>query len=155
MEIALSSLRAHDSALHQGYVRRDGSRSSTLALAIIHQRYWGLPWYWPEILQLDGSYPCDIGFDCGPRIPGGRKTKSLWNPRRVRLQRNQAAPDPNRFAVGDGFVTEGYCTRSSFDVRCYSVSGRLLPGMDNYSQVQLVCTTMPDQIITARLRVSG
>ena len=43
----------------------DGKRESSLALAVVHQRYWGLPWYWPKIVLLDGSYPCDIGMEEG------------------------------------------------------------------------------------------
>lgn len=37
-----------------------GKRLSSQALAIVHQRYWGMPWYWPKIVLLNGSYPCDI-----------------------------------------------------------------------------------------------
>jgi hypothetical protein len=38
----------------------DGKKSSSLALAVVHHRYWGLPWYWPKVVLLDGSYPCDM-----------------------------------------------------------------------------------------------
>ncbi len=39
-----------------------GRRSSSRVLAIVHHRYWGLPWHWPAIVVLDGSYPCDIAM---------------------------------------------------------------------------------------------
>jgi len=38
----------------------DGKQYSSLALAVVQERYWGLPWYWPKIVLLDGSYPCDM-----------------------------------------------------------------------------------------------
>ena len=37
-----------------------GIRYGTLALAVVRKRYWGLPWYWPKVVLLNGSYPCDI-----------------------------------------------------------------------------------------------
>jgi hypothetical protein len=39
---------------------QDGKRYSGKALAIIHERYWGLPWFWPKIVLLDGGGLCDI-----------------------------------------------------------------------------------------------
>ena len=43
----------------------DGRRSSDKALVVIDHRYWGLPWYWPTAVVLDGSYPCDIAMSDG------------------------------------------------------------------------------------------
>jgi hypothetical protein len=42
--------------------RSQPKRMSSLALAVVKDRYWGLPWYWPKIVLLDGSYPCDIAM---------------------------------------------------------------------------------------------
>lgn len=39
---------------------RDGKRYSHLALAVVHERFWGLPWYWPTIVILDGGFFCDM-----------------------------------------------------------------------------------------------
>ena len=39
-----------------------GKRQSSLVLAVVKERYWGLPWYWPKVVILDGSYPCDIAM---------------------------------------------------------------------------------------------
>lgn len=39
-----------------------GRRAASRALAIVHEKYWGMPWYWPKIVLLDGSYPCDIAM---------------------------------------------------------------------------------------------
>jgi len=43
----------------------DGGRSSDKVLAVVDHRYWGLPWYWPKAVVLDGSYPCDIALGDG------------------------------------------------------------------------------------------
>lgn len=43
----------------------DGKRLSDRVLAIVHERYWGLPWYWPKVVILDGSYPCDTAMAIG------------------------------------------------------------------------------------------
>jgi hypothetical protein len=40
----------------------DGKRQSSQVLAVVKERYWGLPWYWPKVVILDGSYPCDIAM---------------------------------------------------------------------------------------------
>ncbi|MBI2682976.1 MAG: carboxypeptidase regulatory-like domain-containing protein [Acidobacteriales bacterium] len=37
----------------------NGIRFSQFALAIVKERFWGLPWYWPKVVILDGYYPCD------------------------------------------------------------------------------------------------
>ena len=34
----------------------DGKRYSDMALAVVHRRYWGLPWYWPKVVILDGRH---------------------------------------------------------------------------------------------------
>jgi hypothetical protein len=36
-----------------------GKRYSDVTLAVVHTRHWGLPWYWPKVVILDGQYPCD------------------------------------------------------------------------------------------------
>jgi len=41
----------------------DGKRLSSQVLAVVKERYWGLPWYWPRVVILDGSYPCDIAME--------------------------------------------------------------------------------------------
>jgi len=43
----------------------DGKRLSSQVLAVVKDRYWGLPWYWPKVVLLDGSYPCDIAMEEG------------------------------------------------------------------------------------------
>ena len=43
----------------------DGKRQSSQVLAVVKDRYWGLPWYWPRVVVLDGSYPCDIAMEEG------------------------------------------------------------------------------------------
>lgn len=43
----------------------DGKRLSSQVLAVVKERYWGLPWYWPKVVVLDGSYPCDIAMEEG------------------------------------------------------------------------------------------
>jgi hypothetical protein len=43
----------------------DGKRLSSQVLAVVRDRYWGLPWYWPKVVILDGSYPCDIAMEEG------------------------------------------------------------------------------------------
>jgi hypothetical protein len=43
----------------------DGKRMSSLVIAVVNERYWGLPWYWPRIVLLDGRYPCDIAMAAG------------------------------------------------------------------------------------------
>ncbi|MCU1283712.1 MAG: hypothetical protein JWO13_62 [Acidobacteriales bacterium] len=35
---------------------------SDVALAVVHERYWGLPWYWPKVVILSGQYPCDMAM---------------------------------------------------------------------------------------------
>lgn len=43
----------------------NSERVSEKVLAVVHQRYWGLPWYWPKVVILDGSYPCDTVMAIG------------------------------------------------------------------------------------------
>lgn len=43
----------------------DGKRLSSQVFAIVKERYWGLPWYWPKVVMLDGSGPCDIAMQEG------------------------------------------------------------------------------------------
>jgi hypothetical protein len=37
---------------------RDGERYSSWVLAVVRHRYWGLPWYWPPVVILDGRDAC-------------------------------------------------------------------------------------------------
>jgi len=56
----------------------DGRRLSSLAMAIVHERYWGLPWYWPKIVLLDGSYPCDMAMlENEEYLVAGRKSGTV------------------------------------------------------------------------------
>jgi hypothetical protein len=43
----------------------NGKRSSGKALAVVHQRYWGLPWYWPKVVVLDGGLFCGMLLNDG------------------------------------------------------------------------------------------
>jgi hypothetical protein len=43
----------------------DGKQLSERVLAVVKEQYWGLPWYWPKVVILDGSYPCDIAMALG------------------------------------------------------------------------------------------
>jgi len=43
----------------------DGKRVSGRVLAVVHERHWGVPWYWPKVVVLDGSYPCDTVMEIG------------------------------------------------------------------------------------------
>jgi hypothetical protein len=38
---------------------------SDRALALVLERYWGLPWYWPKVVMLDGHGPCGQVFVLG------------------------------------------------------------------------------------------
>ena len=51
---------AHVVQLMGAVSQRKGKRASGKALAIVHQRYWGLPWYWPKIVVLDGGLLCGM-----------------------------------------------------------------------------------------------
>jgi len=49
---------------------------SSLALALVKDRYWGLPWYWPQVVLLDGSDPCDIAMAAGEDyLVSGRRVR--------------------------------------------------------------------------------
>ncbi len=195
----------------------DGKRYSSQALAIVHERYWGLPWYWPKIVLLDGRYPCDTvmadgedylvsgrrsrygvvevnlcsrtqplktaqldlrtldGSHCagpGGTIIGhvvdwtvaGRERLPARNASMTFLDENgntyTAQSDDNgiyelrhlpagpytleshlsqgRYAAsGPVSVKEGLCTEMPVSIRNYSVSGRLMPGIDQYVNVYL------------------
>jgi hypothetical protein len=55
--------------------KSEPKRMSSQALAVVKDRYWGLPWYWPKVVRLDGSYPCDIAMAEGEDylVSGGRE----------------------------------------------------------------------------------
>jgi hypothetical protein len=42
-----------------------GKRQSGVVLAVVRQRYWGLPWYWPRVVVLDGGFFCNIVMEEG------------------------------------------------------------------------------------------
>ena len=194
----------------------DGRRSSDKVLAVVDHRYWGLPWYWPTVVVLDGSYPCDIAMRDGEAYlvsgrlsrygvlevngcsrtqpvrsaqidmrtldgsrcaaPGGTilgrisqagKTKGEPDPvlnatLTFRDSRGKPYPthsdvdgfyelqhlppgpytldsqlDQDRFITGTAFVTSGRCSESPLVVYRYSVTGRLIPGINQHAQVML------------------
>ena len=43
----------------------DGKRFSGQALALVNKRYWGIPWYWPKVVVLDGGLLCNIVLEEG------------------------------------------------------------------------------------------
>ena len=43
----------------------NGKRESSQVLAVVNEHFWGMPWYWPKVVVLDGSYPCDIAMEEG------------------------------------------------------------------------------------------
>jgi hypothetical protein len=47
---------------------------SDRALAVVHERYWGLPWYWPKIVLLDGHGPCGSVFALEEYLVVGYRT---------------------------------------------------------------------------------
>jgi hypothetical protein len=54
----------------------DGKRFSDVALAVVHDRYWGLPWYWPKVVILNGQYPCDTIMAAGEDyLVSGRRAR--------------------------------------------------------------------------------
>jgi len=211
----------------------DGKRLSDRVLAVVHQRYWGMPWYWPKVVILDGSYPCDIAMAIGEdylvsgmperygvlavnmcsrtqplqiaqldlrtldgshcAVPGGTVIGHLlnWDDK---VQHNRPAPyasvnlrDQNdkTYKVqsdGDGIyelrhlppgiyvpeslfshehyassgrigVVEGLCAEFSILLRDYSVSGRLLPGLD--ASVQLIRAAQPGYVWRGTIEPDG
>ncbi len=56
--------------------RRGDKRFSEFALAIVNERFWGLPWYWPKVVILEGHYPCDNAVTIGKdHLVSGRKLR--------------------------------------------------------------------------------
>jgi hypothetical protein len=56
--------------------KNEPRRMSSQALAVVKDRYWGLPWYWPKVVLLDGSYPCDIAMAEGEDyLVSGRRVR--------------------------------------------------------------------------------
>jgi len=43
----------------------DGKQLSDMVLAVVHERFWGVPWNWPKTVILNGSYPCDTAMAIG------------------------------------------------------------------------------------------
>jgi len=43
----------------------NGTRYSRQALAVVHERYWGIPWFWPKVVLLDGGFFCNIAMADG------------------------------------------------------------------------------------------
>jgi hypothetical protein len=196
---------------------RNGKRYAQRALAVVHQRYWGLPWYWPKVVVLDGGVFCNIelsdseeylvsgyrnlyglldvggcsrtqplktaqidmraldGSRCA--APGGAIIGRLsqsnqnqqeespvrntaltfrdWNGAVYRAQSDQDGvfelrhlpPGPytldSRFASGQylfggGQVTLGMCSGSLAHLSPYAVTGKIIPGIDQYTRVDLI-----------------
>jgi hypothetical protein len=40
----------------------NGERSSAKVVALVHQRFWGFPSFWPRLVILDGNGPCGMGL---------------------------------------------------------------------------------------------
>ena len=57
--------KAHVVSLMGRVYNFGGKRESSIVLAEVTERIWGLPWYWPKVVVLDGSYPCDIAVSEG------------------------------------------------------------------------------------------
>src|SRR5450631_4530003 len=56
---------AHVVQLMGGVGNLDGKRISGQVLAVVRQRYWGLPSYWPKVVILDGGFFCNIALEEG------------------------------------------------------------------------------------------
>jgi hypothetical protein len=195
---------------------RNGKRYAQRALAVVQRRYWGLPWYWPKVVVLDGGFLCNIELSDGDEYlvsgrrglygmldvggcsrtqplktaqidmraldgsrcaaPGGaiigRVTQSNqnqqeespvrntaltfrdWNGAVYRTQSDQevfemrhlpAGPYAldSRFASGQylfggGQVTVGMCSGSLARLNPYAVTGKIIPGIDQYTRVDLI-----------------
>jgi len=45
-------------------------------LAIVKERHWGLPWYWPKVVVLDGGFFCNIVLEeSRDYLVSGRRTR--------------------------------------------------------------------------------
>jgi hypothetical protein len=54
----------------------NGARYSGQVLAVVHERYWGLPWYWPKVVLLDGGLFCNIDMADGEEyLVSGRRVR--------------------------------------------------------------------------------
>ena len=58
-----------------------GKRMSGLVLAVVKDRYWGLPWYWPKIVVLDGGFFCNIAMEDGKDYLVSGRREMLCLPR--------------------------------------------------------------------------
>jgi hypothetical protein len=70
--IQRTSERYQDRAVFTAHVlgwlgshKGNGQLWSDRVLAVVHERYWGMPWYWPRIVMLNGSGQCDIAMLIG------------------------------------------------------------------------------------------
>ncbi len=71
--IQQSSARYKDRAVFTAHVVQlmgrvytlHGKRQSGQVLAVVKDRYWGLPWYWPKVVVLDGGFFCNIVLEEG------------------------------------------------------------------------------------------
>jgi hypothetical protein len=72
---------AHVTQLMGRIYNWDGNRLSSQVLAVVKERHWGLPWYWPKVVILDGSYPCDIAMEEGQDylVSGRRERYGVLN----------------------------------------------------------------------------
>lgn len=71
----------------------NGHRYSDKVLVRVTHEEWGLPWYWPHTLLLEGGYPCDIAMQEGDDLlVAGRE--SLYGILQVNLcSRTQSLKD--------------------------------------------------------------
>lgn len=54
----------------------DGARYSGQALAVVQERYWGVPRYWPRVVILDGGFFCGMVMADGEEyLVSGRRTR--------------------------------------------------------------------------------
>lgn len=56
---------AHVTQLMGRVYNWDGKRQSGQVLAVVRQRFWGVPWYWPKVVVLDGGFFCNIVLEEG------------------------------------------------------------------------------------------
>lgn len=54
--------------------RYGGKEYSGKVLAVVEQRYWGVPWYWPKIVVLDGGFFCNLVMDKQTYLVSGGRT---------------------------------------------------------------------------------
>jgi hypothetical protein len=204
-----------------------GLRASTRVLAVVHHQYWGLPWYWPKIVVLDGGKLCDIAMIEGEEYlvsgrlgrygvldvghcsrtlpikaaqidlrtvdpatcsaPGGTFIGDVSEPTGTESKRSPARNIPltfrdlngkayttqtdkdgvyelrhvppgsytldsrfsaDRYLYGGADVRTGICTVSSVGLNPYSITGRVIPHIDDDAEVSLLGTTGDSPVVS-------